>query len=61
MSESDLLELLKRNDVSGSRIRLARWIESGRVQSFIIIAILLNALILGLETSTTVMSSFFKK
>ncbi len=58
MSESDLLELLKRNDVSGSRIRLARWIESGRVQSFIIIAILLNALILGLETSTTVMSSF---
>jgi voltage-gated sodium channel len=58
MSESDLLEILKRNDVSNSRIRLAKWIESGRVQSFIIIAILLNALILGLETSTTVMSSF---
>jgi voltage-gated sodium channel len=58
MSETDLLEILKRNDVSGSRIRLAKWIESGRVQSFIIIAILLNALILGLETSTTVMSSF---
>jgi voltage-gated sodium channel len=58
MSETDLLEILKRNDVSNFRIRLARWIESGRVQSFIISVIILNALILGLETSTTVMSSF---
>ncbi len=58
MSETDLIDLLRRKDVSETRVRLAKWIESQRVQSFIIAAILLNAAILGLETSSAMMASF---
>jgi voltage-gated sodium channel len=58
MSETDLIELLRRKDVSEKRLRLARWIESRRVQTFIIGAILVNAAILGLETSPAMMASF---
>lgn len=58
MSETDLLNLLERNNVSRMRIRLAEWIESRRIQTFIIGVILLNALILGLETSKAAMDSF---
>lgn len=57
MSESDLLHFLKRNDISTGRVKAAKWIESKRVQLFIIIMILLNAAILGLETSQRVMDS----
>ncbi len=58
MSEADLTRLLRRQDISRTRVRLARWIESLRVQSFIIGAILINAFILGLETSPAMMTSF---
>ena len=58
MSEADLTRLLRRQDISRTRFRLARWIESLRVQSFIIGAILINAFILGLETSPAMMTSF---
>ncbi len=58
MSESDLLRLLEQKHVSNRRIRAAKWIESKPVQGFVIGVILLNALILGLETSKTVMDSF---
>lgn len=58
MSETDLTRLLRRQDISRTRVCLARWIESLRVQSFIIGAILINALILGLETSPAMMTSF---
>jgi len=58
MSEFDLLRLLERNDVSGKRIRMAKWVESKKIQGFVIAVILLNALILGLETSKAVMESF---
>ncbi len=58
MSETDLLVLLERRDVSARRIALAKWIESKRVQTFIIAVILLNAVILGLETSKAAMDSY---
>lgn len=57
MSESDLLRLLERKDVSVHRISAAKWLESKSVQTFVIAVILLNALILGLETSKTAMAS----
>lgn len=55
MSESDLLHLLGLKNISNSRIAMATWIESKRVQTFVIGVILLNAIILGLETSQAVM------
>ena len=58
MSETDLLQLLKHNDASETRIRLARWVESGRIQAIVIAVIIFNAIILGLETSRTAMDSF---
>ncbi len=57
MSESDLLRLLERKDVSSRRISTAIWIESKAVQAIVIGVILLNAVILGLETSKAAMSS----
>ena len=50
MSEQNLLDLKKRRGVEPWRIRLAEWIESPRLQHFIVGVILINALILGLET-----------
>jgi voltage-gated sodium channel len=58
MSESDLIDLFGRKDVSELRIRLAKWVESRRVQLFIVGVILLNAAILGLETSRSAMASY---
>jgi voltage-gated sodium channel len=40
------------------RARLGEWIDSSRTQTFIIAVILLNAVILGLETSGAVMARF---
>jgi len=40
------------------RVRLARWVESDRVQKFIVGVILLNALVLGLETDARAMAAF---
>lgn len=58
MSETDLLRILERNDVSERRLRMAKWVESKRIQTIVISVILLNALILGLETSKAAMDSF---
>ena len=58
MSESDLLRLLERKNVSDRRIDAAKWVESRLVQASIIGVILLNAIILGLETSKAAMASF---
>jgi len=55
MSEQDLLNILSRKGAASWRIFLARWVESPPVQRFIIAVILLNGLILGLETSATLM------
>jgi len=40
---------------AGSRARLGRWIESAGPRNFIIVLILVNAVILGLETSPAIM------
>lgn len=57
MSEQELIRLLESRAIPGWRIRLARWVESSAVQKFIIAVIVLNGVILGLETSPTVMDS----
>lgn len=58
MSEFDLISLLERKNVSTPRRTLAIWVESRRVQAFVIAAILLNAIVLGMETSPSTMASF---
>ena len=40
------------------RAKLAAWIESDKVQYFITVVIVLNGIILGLETSASIMSSY---
>jgi hypothetical protein len=50
MTELDLERLLARRDVARWGIVLARWIESSRVQHVVTAVILLNAVVLGLES-----------
>lgn len=57
MSDLDLLRLRQQAGVAPWRLRLAAWIESGRVQGFVVGVILFNALILGLETSADLMAA----
>jgi voltage-gated sodium channel len=56
MGEKELQELTQKAGVSRGRINLARWVESTQVQRWIIAVILLNAAILGLETSPAIMA-----
>lgn len=57
MSESDLAALRAHQPaVAPWRIRVAAWVESPRIQAFIVGLILLNAAILGLETSPAIMA-----
>jgi voltage-gated sodium channel len=58
MSEQDLVELSRKPGVALWRVRLAGWVESKRVQHFVVAVILFNALILGLETSDALMQRF---
>lgn len=58
MGEKELLELTRKAGVSDRRLNLARWVESPAVQSWIVAIILLNAAILGLETSPAVMAKW---
>lgn len=51
MSDLDLERLAARTGVPAWRLRAARWVESPPIQYTITAIILLNALILGLETS----------
>ncbi len=46
---------MERSGLPGWRLRLARWVESSPVQKFIIAVILLNGVVLGLETSPAMM------
>lgn len=55
MSEQDLHRLMERRDVAPVRLRLARWVESSPVQRLIMATIIFNAVILGLETSASIM------
>ncbi|MBK9139685.1 MAG: ion transporter [Verrucomicrobia bacterium] len=54
MSELDLQRLLERRHVAPWRTALAHWVESRRVQFTITALILINAVVLGLETSPTI-------
>lgn len=53
MGEQDLARLMTRNGVSKRRKSVAHWVESRWVQRVIISAILINAVVLGMETSAT--------
>ena len=55
MNEQDLMRLLERSNTPAWRFALARWVESPAVQKFIVAVILLNGLVLGLETSDSLM------
>lgn len=48
---------MNRKGIPQWRVSLARWVESKRIQSWIISLIILNAIILGLETSSTMMDA----
>jgi voltage-gated sodium channel len=50
MTELDFERLLARDGVAPWRVRVARWIESPRPQAFVTAVIVLNAIVLGLET-----------
>ena len=56
MGEQELRDLEQRNGIAPWRLALARWVESRRVQSFIVAVILANAAILGFETSPQIMA-----
>ncbi len=58
MSELDLLRLQKQLGVAPWRLRLAAWVESGPIQLFVVVVILFNAAILGLETSPALMAAY---
>ena len=58
MSESDLQRLLTQSAVRPWRLAGARWVESPCVQSVITALILLNAVVLGLETDATLVDRF---
>jgi voltage-gated sodium channel len=58
MGEIELKKLESEAGVAGWRIGLARWVESKMVQGGIVILILLNAVVLGLETSPSIMAKW---
>jgi voltage-gated sodium channel len=58
MGEKELLELSQRPGVSNRRLQLARWVESSMVQGWIVAIIIINAAILGLETSPGIMAKW---
>ncbi len=55
MSEAELHDLKSQPGIPPWRINLAAWVESPRIQHFIVAVILINAAILGFETSATMM------
>ena len=50
--------ILHELDPNSLRAKAGRWIESSRVQRAIVLLIILNAVILGMETSDTLMENF---
>jgi voltage-gated sodium channel len=58
MGGQELMDLEKRAGVSRWRISLAKWVESRRMQALIIVLIIANAVVLGLETSPTMMANW---
>lgn len=58
MSTADLERLQSKPGIAPWRLRLAGFVESDRIQHFIVAVILINAAVLGFETSKNVMASF---
>jgi len=58
MNEMEMLRALENQHVPAWRMRLARWIESDKVQYAIVAVILVNAAILGLETDAGMMEHY---
>ena len=56
MGVPELIDLKRRTGIAPWRLRLAAWVESQAIQSAIIVVILFNAAILGLETSPEAMA-----
>ncbi len=58
MSDKDLAQLIQIQGVSPWRIHVARWIESQGVQFVIVAVILLNSVVLGLETFPRILEGY---
>jgi len=58
MGEPELLQLSRTAGISPRRMAVARWVESRVVQGWIIAVILLNAAVMGMETSAAVMANW---
>ncbi|MEM6884259.1 MAG: ion transporter [Verrucomicrobiota bacterium] len=58
MGEDDLQQLLEKQKVSAWRVAMARWVESALIQKIVVGVILVNAVVLGLETSKEIMAQW---
>ncbi|MDB4318717.1 hypothetical protein N9932_01350, partial [bacterium] len=58
MADSDLSKLQQQKGISPLRLKLAAWVESKPIQLGIILLIVLNSIILGLETDSGIMARF---
>ena len=58
MNVDDLELLRSQPDVAPWRIRLAEWVESKSVQRFILMAILVNAVVLGIYIDPTILEQY---
>jgi voltage-gated sodium channel len=58
VSRADLVRLRATPDVGAWRLRLAEFLETARVEHFIVAVILINAVVLGFETSKSAMASY---
>lgn len=58
MGEIELNDLRNQPGIAPWRVKIARWVDSKTVQTWIVAVILLNAAILGLETSPTAMARY---
>ncbi|MDB4293935.1 ion transporter [Akkermansiaceae bacterium] len=58
MADSDLSKLQQQKGMSPLRLKLAAWVESKPIQLGIILLIVLNSIILGLETDSGIMARF---
>ncbi len=58
MGESELQRLANTKGIPARRLAMARWIESRAIQSWVVAVILLNAVVMGMETSPAIMARF---
>jgi len=58
MGEQEIIDLGRQHGVAPWRMQLARWVESPAVQRIVVALILVNGVVLGLETSAELMSRF---